>query len=85
MLYIAGHSSTSACREMSQALSLRAQVLHQRIDLRRDAAFQFVDVAPPPVVVAPGLSTTRRQYLFKTVRPFVREAFQDLTCPAPDI
>lgn len=56
----------------------------QQIDLRRDAAFQFVDVAQPSVVVAPGFSTTRRQNLFKTVRPFVREAFQDLTCPTPD-
>ena len=56
----------------------------QLFDLRRRVGHQFADAAPPPIVEAPGLSNSRQNYLFKSVRPFVRAAFQDETCPPPD-
>ena len=37
----------------------------------------------PPVIPAAGLSGQRQQYLYKSVRPFVRKQYQDVTCPPP--
>ena len=37
-----------------------------------------------PAVMRPGgLSVERANYLFKTVRPYVRPRYQDKTCPEP--
>jgi len=37
----------------------------------------------PPVIPAAGLSGQRQQYLYRSVRPFVRKQYQDVTCPLP--
>ncbi|KAJ8308706.1 hypothetical protein KUTeg_013580 [Tegillarca granosa] len=45
-----------------------------------------VDQVPlnrPDPVTPKGLSRDRQKYLFKSVRPYVRPMFQDITCPAP--
>ena len=49
-------------------------------NILRRADFTF-DGAMPLVIQPGGLSETRRQYLYKSVRPFVRPRFQDITCP----
>jgi hypothetical protein len=53
------------------------------INILKAAAFRFQDTSRPPAVDAAGLSQQRKQYLFKTVRQYVRPEFQDETCPAP--
>ena len=35
----------------------------------------------PNVIPAAGLSRDRAEYLYTQVRPFVRPAYQDITCP----
>jgi hypothetical protein len=52
--------------------------------------FNLLKVAPtqvpsvrPDTVQPAGLSFERQQELYTRVRPYVREQFQDVTCPAP--
>ena len=35
------------------------------------------------VILPAGLSATRKDYLYRSVRPYVRPQYQDITCPAP--
>ena len=37
----------------------------------------------PPTLAMPGLSQKRREYLFRSIRPFADEEFRDITCPNP--
>ncbi|XP_052214814.1 uncharacterized protein LOC127833547 [Dreissena polymorpha] len=49
----------------------------------KDSAFRFRDAGRPGIVHAAGLNKARQHYLHKTVRPYVRPAFQDRLCPEP--
>ncbi|KAG8294438.1 hypothetical protein J6590_102966 [Homalodisca vitripennis] len=37
----------------------------------------------PEVIQPPGLSETRKNYLYKNIRPYCKDEFKDLMCPAP--
>lgn len=37
----------------------------------------------PDVLPAAGLTVERQRYLYRIVRPFVRDMYQDVTCPLP--
>lgn len=50
----------------------------------KDPAFRFGDATRPDVVPAGGLSPARQAYLYKSVRPYVRPAYQDSICPGSD-
>ncbi|KAJ8302403.1 hypothetical protein KUTeg_021390 [Tegillarca granosa] len=39
--------------------------------------------ALPEVIYPAGLSRDRQQYLYSSVRPYVRSAYKDITCPSP--
>ena len=39
--------------------------------------------AEPCLIKPAGLSENRVKYLYRTVRPFVRPCYQDITCPTP--
>ena len=49
--------------------------------LKKNVNIQLGD--RPCVLEAAGLTRDRQQYLYHSVRPYVRERYQDLTCPAP--
>ena len=38
-----------------------------------------------PIIEPPGLSTNRQWYLFKKIRPFCEERYQDRCCPLPSV
>ena len=37
----------------------------------------------PRVIEPAGLTRDRKKYLYQSVRPYVRERYQNVTCPAP--
>lgn len=37
----------------------------------------------PDVILSQGLPAERQEYLYKEIRPFVKEEFQDVLCPQP--
>lgn len=55
----------------------------EKIEILKDQGFQFREIRRPDVLPAGGLSESRVRYLFSHVRPFVRPAFQEETCPSP--
>lgn len=55
----------------------------EQIEILKDQGFQFREIRRPDVLPAGGLSESRVRYLFSHVRPFVRPAFQEETCPFP--
>ena len=36
-----------------------------------------------PVLVPPPMELKRQEYLYHNIRPFVQDAFKDITCPRP--
>ena len=36
-----------------------------------------------PMLVPPPMKYERQEYLYKYIRPFVRDEFKDATCPKP--
>ena len=54
----------------------RIQVLHANAQLQL--------AARPEILPPGGVSEARQEYLHHHIRPLVRPAFQDITCPAPD-
>jgi hypothetical protein len=61
-------------KERSGSPELRVQLM------RRNIQTVPHDVFPDPIAPA-GISRARQDYLFRHVRPYVRPAFQDITCP----
>lgn len=55
----------------------------EKIEILKDQGFQFREIRRPGVLPAGGLSESRVRYLYSHVRPFVRPAFQEETCPSP--
>ncbi|XP_034338748.2 uncharacterized protein [Magallana gigas] len=53
------------------------------ITLCRSPTADFSSSTHPLVLAKGGLSSERQRYLYKSLRPFVREHARDLTCPAP--
>ena len=44
------------------------------------------DLADTPAVIPPpGLSQDRRQYLFRSIREFVRDGAKDIVAPDPNV
>ena len=37
----------------------------------------------PAILTPQGLSAERQQELFRHIRPYVRDPYKDVTCPAP--
>ncbi|KAJ8313350.1 hypothetical protein KUTeg_009136 [Tegillarca granosa] len=52
-----------------------------KINILRVPNHRFTCIKRPDVVRPSGLSESRRQYLFTSVRPYVRATHQDDTCP----
>ena len=55
----------------------------ERIMLLKDPSYRFESDLRPEPVPAAGLSVERQKYLYKHVRPHVREMYRDVTCPPP--
>ncbi|XP_078328084.1 uncharacterized protein LOC144623518 [Crassostrea virginica] len=55
----------------------------EKIAILKDQEFSFDEIRRPAVLPASGLSESRLRYLFSHVRPYVRPAFQEETCPDP--
>ena len=55
----------------------------EKIAILKDQGFSFDEIRRPAVLPASGLSESRLRYLFSHVRPYVRPAFQEETCPDP--
>ena len=55
----------------------------EKIAILKDQEFSFDEIRRPAVLPASGLSESRLRYLFSHVRPYVRPAFQEETCPNP--
>lgn len=64
--------------------------LKERIDgeekpmsMRKRGATPFDATELPEEIIPPGLTLERQQYLYRTVRPYVRPAHQEELCPTP--
>ena len=44
----------------------------------------LADPVMPDIVPPAGLTEQRENYLFRMVRPFVKDPFKDITCPNPE-
>ena len=53
------------------------------VSILKHPAHRFDDARRPDVILPAGLSATRKDYLYRSVRPYVRPQYQDITCPAP--
>ena len=53
------------------------------LNILKDPAHRLEDAIRPNVILPAGLSATRKDYLYRSVRPYVRPQYQDVTCPAP--
>jgi hypothetical protein len=49
--------------------------------LKKDACILEGDL--PPIIKPTGLSKERKLYLYKQIREFVADIYQDLVCPEP--
>ncbi len=65
------------------AVRTGADACELKINILKNAAYTFTSTNRPVAVPEAGLSHARQNYLFRTVRPYVRPAFQDETCPVP--
>src|SRR3954467_9291338 len=45
--------------------------------IRKIKALSFLELVPPP------MELKRQEYLYHNIRPFVQDAFKDITCPRP--
>ena len=48
----------------------------KQVQILKDPSFKFSDVRPPPMEPA-GMSDARRQYLSRSVRPYIRTSSYD--------
>ena len=53
----------------------------QKINILKMPGFRFGGTNSPEIIQPKGMSRARLEYLYNTVRPFVRPAFQDAICP----
>ncbi|KAH3798172.1 hypothetical protein DPMN_151762 [Dreissena polymorpha] len=78
--------SSTLCRNQKNEpgiVKLRASydAVHRTACILKDPAG---DATRPDVVPAANISPARKAYLYKSVRPYVRPAYQDSICPASD-
>ena len=59
-----------------------SDVEEQPFNLLRPGKGQLPAVAPA-AIPSPGLDLARQQYLYHSIRPFVKPALQDILCPRP--
>lgn len=55
----------------------------KKIKILKDQKFQFREIRRLDVLPSGGLSESRLSYVYSHVRPFVRPAFREETCPSP--
>lgn len=53
-------------------------------NILRNEGFVFQQDMLPVIIPAQGMTSARQEYLYRTVRPYVRPCYQDVTCPRPE-
>ncbi|XP_062603492.1 uncharacterized protein LOC134282462 [Saccostrea cucullata] len=77
------HFRFSAENPWSVSVRERVDSEEKLVSIRKRGAPEFDATTLPEVIVPPGLSKERQQYLYRTVRPYVRPAHQEELCPTP--
>ncbi|KAJ8321589.1 hypothetical protein KUTeg_000060 [Tegillarca granosa] len=69
----------------SKLLRIQLDLTPQKFQYFRFSKIDIESEALPDVIYTAGLSRDRQQYLFSIVKPYVRPAYKDITCPPAKI